>query len=390
MTTPVPMRAYRRLRGLAPRIPQYAALVAERSRARRGSRPVLALLSGVGDDNFGDEWMFEALERGMPGCHFVPLQLPGTEHWLARLGLSGSNFFSGVIVGGGTLVNKYFLARARPLLENGSPAWMLGTGVGSAGFGVAEGSADPDSWAPFLPAFRRLAVRGPLSAERLNGFGAEVVGDLALFHTPDEPEQTTGRRLLLVNISGTEGESAIGGLDDDHVAASAASAVAIFREDGWLCAPLVVHRDDEPRLEQLGHAIGGWDAPVVRVRSGEDAATAMASAGALVANRLHASALGWMFGVPTIALAYRDKTLDLASLLDASDDVVDLRVDDLAAVAKIAQKVKQSDGTAQRAIHAQALAARQRICELLASVQSEVLGLRDPTNEPAHPDGSVQ
>jgi hypothetical protein len=382
------MTMYRRLRVLVPRIPHYAGLIAGRRRAARDPRPVLALLSGIGDDNFGDEWMYEALERGMPDCRFVPLQLPGTERRLVRLGLSGPEFFTGLVVGGGTLVNRYFLDRARPLLEVGTPAWMLGTGVGSAGFGVTEGSADPDSWAPFLPSFRRLAVRGPLSVQRLEGFGAEVVGDLALFHTPDEPQPAAGRRLLLVNISGTEGENAIGGLADDHVEGMAAEAVKIFRQDGWLCAPLVVHRDDEPRLERLGHAIGGWDAPVVHVRSGEDAERAMESAGALVASRLHATVLGWMFGVPTVALAYRDKTLDLATSLNASDDVVDLRSDDLEDVARVARLVKQSDGTAQRAVHVHAVAARERIRTLLASVQSEVLDLSTTGADPARPDGS--
>jgi hypothetical protein len=365
-----------RVRAIAARGPSYVSLISARASARVGSKPVLAVLSGIGDDNFGDEWMYEALRQGLPKCRLAPLELPMTERRLAGVGLSGSKFFAGLIVGGGTLVNSYFLDRARPMLEKDSPAWMLGTGVGSAGFGVAEGAADPASWAPYLPRFRRVAVRGPLSAQRLEPVEAEVLGDLALFHTPDAPEVVAGRRTLLVNVSGTEAESNGGGLSDAHVATSAAAIVNMYRQDGWTCVPLIVHRDDAPRLVALGALVGGWDAPLVHVRTGADATRAMASAGALVANRLHATALGWMFGVPTVALAYRDKTLDLAALLGANEGVIDLRTDDLADVVDVTRLVMTSAGARERAIHARALEARERIRLLLSSVEADVLARR--------------
>jgi polysaccharide pyruvyl transferase WcaK-like protein len=354
-------------------VPQYSRLVVERTRVRISSRPALAVLSGVGDANFGDEWMFEALEQGMPGCNLVPLELPKTEARLGNIGLSGPAFFSGLIVGGGTLVNRYFLERAKPLLVSGAPAWMIGSGVGSAGFGVPEGTADSESWMPYLPSFRRVTVRGPRSAHRLAGADAQVIGDLALFHTPDLPQSIAGRHLAFVNISGTDSEAAIGGIAEDRVISSAAGAVRRLRDAGWRCAPLVVHRDDRPRLLTLGKLIGGWDEPTVHVRDGRDAAQAMASAGALVAMRLHATALGWMHGVPTVALAYRDKTLDLAEHLGASAGVVDLRVGDPGVIYRAVESIQRADSTAERAIHAKALESRSSIRALLRTVEGEVV-----------------
>src|SRR5438309_2874425 len=70
------------------RIGHHAALVAERARARVDRRPVVAVLSGTGDDNFGDEWMAAILEEGLSSCRLVNITYPVTEQRLSTLGLS--------------------------------------------------------------------------------------------------------------------------------------------------------------------------------------------------------------------------------------------------------------------------------------------------------------
>jgi polysaccharide pyruvyl transferase WcaK-like protein len=382
------MSADGRLRSVPSRLPQYARLAGRRTKVRLSMRPAVAVLSGVGDENFGDEWMFQALEQGMPRCQLVPIELPMTERRLARAGLGGPMLFSGLIIGGGTLINRYFLERVKPLLATEIPTWMIGTGVGSAGFGVSEAAADPEAWSSYLPSFRQVTVRGPRSALRLAGANPVVLGDLALFHTPAEPEQTAGRSLALVNISGTDREAAIQGLSEDDVIESASRAVRRLRGGGWRCAPLVVHRDDELRLARLGDRVGGWDGPTVRVRDDADAARAMASAGALVAMRLHAAVLGWMYGVPTVALAYRDKTHDLAEHLGADERVVDLRTSGPIAVEQMVGTVLQTDRKAEQAIRDRALLSRGAIRALLRSVESELTGTRISASGHRSTDGS--
>jgi hypothetical protein len=337
---------------------------------------VIAVLAGTGDDNFGDEWMAEALEAGLPSCRLAEITYPATERRLARLALSGPRLFSGIVVSGGTLINSYFLPRILPLIGTGIPAWAVGTGVGSAGFGVTESSAAPDGWVGPLKAFEEVAVRGPRSVARLQAAGfrkALAVGDLALAHTPDKPVTTHGSRRMLVNLSGTELEIAQGeGMPETLVLETVASALRELARSGWALVPLAMHRDDLPRLQAVGRMVGGWTGDVVVPKTSADARYAMNEAGAVIGMRLHAAALGWIHGVPTLGLAYRDKTLDFAEQIGAEDQVVDLRtVSTPQLVATINAFPGRSAGRAY-AVHRRALSCRAALLETMARIDAQL------------------
>ncbi|MEA2157513.1 MAG: hypothetical protein QOE11_3653 [Solirubrobacteraceae bacterium] len=354
------------------------AVADDRRRARADPRPVGAVLAGTGDDNFGDEWMGEALAAGLPSCRLTDVTYPATERRLGRLGLSGAPLFAGVVISGGTLINPYFLPRALGVLGDGLPAWTVGTGAGSAGFGVPEDSADPDGWVECLTRFERVTVRGPRSSARLAaaGFGhASAVGDLALAHVPDEPLRQSGSRRVLVNVSGTELEGVRGeGMAEEVVLESIGRAVRDLTGAGWAPVPLVLHRDDLPRLIVVGRIAGGWAGAPVVPRSAREAGAEMTRAGALVGMRLHAAALGWIHGVPTLGLAYRDKTLDFAEQVGAGNQVADLRTAAPAQLESAVQALVARPREQAVAVHARAITCRDALRSLLSSIDAQISG----------------
>jgi polysaccharide pyruvyl transferase WcaK-like protein len=354
----------------------HSGQIASRVRDRLSGAPVVAVLAGRGDsDNFGDEWMFEVLAKGLSDCRLVEIGHPATERRLRRMRLSGAHLFSAVVVGGGTLMNAYFLPRLVPFMAEGLPAWSVGTGVGSAGFGVRETDADPSGWVDVLPGFERVTVRGPLSRDRLGelGFGAaEVIGDLALAETPQSPLVSWESRRLVVNVAGSEKETAERGeaLPESEVVEAVAGPLGTLSEQGWEIVPFALHDDDLPRLAALGTRLGGWREAPVRVREWADVERLLRGARALLGLKLHAATLGWMCGVPTLGLAYRSKTLDLAGFLGAEDQVVDLRT---AATGDLASAVQELTTRPPEAIdepHRRALAAKRDLGALMAEINA--------------------
>jgi polysaccharide pyruvyl transferase WcaK-like protein len=276
--------------------------------------------------------MMEALEKGLPSCNLVAVTQPATERRLESLRLSGRGFFAGLVVSGGTLINQYFLRFLETVAEPGMPAWTIGTGVGSPGFGTPEAVVTLAGWVEVLERFVEVTVRGPRSSARLAqaGFpGAVPIGDLALAHTPETCGGARHSRALFVNVSGMEKERAHGeGLSEAAVIRGVARAVNALSRDGWKPVPLEMHREDVAPLDELGRRIGGWRGDRIAPMKDADVSRVMASAGAVIGMRLHAAVLGWTHGIPTIGLAYRDKTIDCAEQLDARDQVVDLRTAD--------------------------------------------------------------
>lgn len=356
------------------RLPRHGKLVQSRVRARGDGRPVVALLSGAGDANFGDEWMLELLRRGLGRCRLVPLELPRTEARLERFGLAGGGYFSAVVIGGGTIINPYFLPRLSKLVEGGTPAWALGTGVGSAGFGVSESRADPGAWSTTLARFQDLGLRGPMSVRRIGDVPARVLGDLSLLSTPHGIGEQPRPRRVLVNIGGTaaEADSGEGLLDERALLGAVASGLQDLRLTGWKLVPFVAHRDDTPRLDRLGALIEGWDEPARSPRGLGDVPSLVADAGAVVAMRLHASAVGWIWGLPTLALGYRDKTADFAAAIGADESVLDLRGAEPSDV-RVRVRMIGDGQSADPAIRASALLLKERLVEAMQLVEDGIL-----------------
>jgi hypothetical protein len=71
-------------------------------------KPRLGYIGALGDGNLGDEAMFTAAQLLYPEHQLVTLLSSWREAELASKGLSGPDFFKGVILGGGTLISPYW------------------------------------------------------------------------------------------------------------------------------------------------------------------------------------------------------------------------------------------------------------------------------------------
>ena len=344
----------------------------ERVRYASRRRPLLAVLAGTGDENFGDEWMAAALRLHLPSWQIIELLHPVVERRFARVGLSGDALFDGLLISGGTLFNEYFFERARPMLRFGLPAWSVGTGAGSAGFGVSDDDARPEVWVESLRRFDTVTVRGPISASRLTNAGVagvEAIGDLAMLHADDAPAVRYRDRCdrVLVNVSGI-GNAAQMSPREHAVLEATARGIEALRKHRWRPVPFSVHRDDLERLEALGSLIGGWTEEPIHATAATWSAARLSDVRAIVATRLHAAAVGWIYGRDVVALGYRSKVTDLALQVGAEADVIDLATDDPAWITATIADLVNRDPARADLIHARVVTCRDRQRELLAEI----------------------
>ncbi len=277
-------------------------------RLRRAAAP-MGYIGWAGHGNLGDDAMLTAAE-GLTGKRLAPILSPGRERLLGRIG-AGSERLDGVLLGGGTLINRGREAIVKFLIEQEAPLFAIGTGVGSPGFSLAEEPLDA-FWTEVLPRFRFLGVRGPRSLAKLQAAGvwnATVVGDLALASTPAEPKRDRKARRYLLNYAPdtlardrTQGAAAYAALS--HLVADLARA-------GFEPLAVAFAREDEAPLARL-LAMAECAATVHRPRDFA-AYTAFARQSSFaIGVRLHSAVFAAMCGLPTVLIAYRDKCWDFA------------------------------------------------------------------------------
>jgi hypothetical protein len=295
-------------------------------RRRRAAAPApLLYLGWLGYGNLGDEAMYDVVRERFGSAVRAPLH--------PQL-LAGDVDFDGVravVLGGGTLIGhaefrgvlEAFLA-ARP----GGPAFVLGAGVDDPLFrrdaGI-EDRGDLPAWAGLLPRLSRVAVRGERSRAILAELGvdAEVCGDLALLlrgDTAAEPQD----RVLGLNLGvawriwGNEP-----GLLLDQVVAFGRRAAA----EGWRLRLLPIWSHDVPYLAAAAQAIG--EAADLRGVPATAAAflDEVAPCRVFVGQKLHATVLAQVAGVPSVMLEYHPKCREVQASLGLERLVV--RADEL-------------------------------------------------------------
>lgn len=312
-------------------------LIRQRAALRRTGRPRLGYISGAGDSNLGDEAMLEAAHQLFPAHALVPMAYPRQEKRLERCGFSGSRFWDGIIVSGGTLINPYWWPQVKVAIDQKVPVWSLGTGVGSQGFPVPE-SIDLTPWQGILPRFTGLGLRGPLSQERLEAIGignGTVVGDLAfaLTRPPVAPQNPPCFALnVYYPVRPEHGDESFESLDE------LAQCVAGLVARGWRPVPIAMHRHDIEPTQRILDAAGVGDIPIQLLPDFDSFYRVVAPCTLLVGVRLHAAILAFCAGVPPLVLGYRDKALDFVRSVEWKEWYVPL---DKAAPGEIEAKCRR-------------------------------------------------
>jgi len=295
---------------------QNIANVKARATARITSSSRACYIGGQGDSNLGDEAMLEAARRLLPGVDLIDVVYPNQERRLARLSLSGAPFFDFAILGGGTLINHHWHEKVQTALAQGLPIFCLGTGVGSAGFGMAV-QTDAGDWKPLLQQFAGIGVRGPRSEARLRSLGlgrVEIIGDLALTLTPETlPKAGAGK--FVVNVTAPPG-------DDPGNYARVNELEGVIKKltvDGWTAVPVAMHRNDIEPLKQLMERATGKKYEILMPPTAQEFFDILTPCAFTLAVRLHAAILSCCVGVPPLMLGYRDKCLDFMESIDLEE-----------------------------------------------------------------------
>ncbi len=301
--------------------------IAQRSLLRSRRKLAVGYIGWIGHQNLGDQILFRVIKKALNDFDLIPILPAPGERMLTELGLGGRAVFQAVLLGGGTLINPPYLAVAQLVKELRLPLYSVGTGVGSSGFGMPPDSDSYEEWARVLGGSPMLAVRGPLSARRLQDSGvpdAEVIGDPALGLASDALPKFRSKRQLVINLAQEPGIEF--GTGEFRIFTDIGAIASQFLQEGGELLGVALGSHDRSTLERFRavHKLGGMRIEDHR-SSGDRLLAAIEGSTALIGVRLHSAVLACCVGVPVILLAYRSKCLDFMTSMNLDAFAIPLR-----------------------------------------------------------------
>jgi polysaccharide pyruvyl transferase WcaK-like protein len=278
----------------------------------------------VGYENLGDELLYQAHKELFPSHVLEPYRkdtvLVGE---LARI--IGRPFCDHSILGGGTLINDgVWIEKTEHLLRSGSKMFCIGTGVATPGF-EARGANDLLSrWVNALNSFEFVGVRGPLSKATLDNAGVKnviVTGDTALSLTTDDVLPHTSTGVVGLNYGDVAGNPMWG--DPARYRKELISTTKELLEEGFAVRLLPVWRDDIPSNESFVAEVNDSRCSLIEVFDSYDAySRELKKCDFFIGQKLHATIMAFMNGVPSVMIEYRPKCRDFMASLDLDQFII--------------------------------------------------------------------
>ncbi|QDT15488.1 polysaccharide pyruvyl transferase family protein [Alienimonas californiensis] len=326
----------------------------------RVPRPPLGYLGG-NRLNLGDACLYEAAVRLLGPLE--PFRPAGPFRIASRLRLPGAGRvrWRGVVLGGGTLLNDYSLARCRTAMRLGLPLHSLGTGAGSGGHNM-PGVVDLSGWRPILPHFANLGVRGPLSlrmVEELGASQAEIVGDAALAFAHERPvvPRPAVKRFGVNLVRPFK----FADYDEERLIEAGRACEELVRR-GW--EPVAVPMVDE----DVGTLERSLPASVLRRLNRVETPASPAEVfrrvqdcTVMISMRLHGAVLASCVGTPPVIVSYGDKCRDFAESMDLAPFVTPIHTLRAADVLDRVLEIDAAGETLRATIAGRAYAYRRRL-----------------------------
>ena len=282
-----------------------------------------ALYAGLAtDQNFGDWWLYRVIQAELQQFSLLPidkyLNRSTAQRFACHLWGIGLLPRCGVgVLGGGTILMPTRDYLLRPLLRGSRAHFSIGTGAKSTVEREHHRFPSTEDCKRLLESyslFRRVTVRGPLSAESLLSAGfsrpVEVVGDPFLgLYRQDRVFGSNSDRDILVNIADL-------GLTQARYWAPPGATIEGFYlrmlsdllKAGYTPQMVICSPDDRRMSNALAKRLG--------LREPKDGLSIdqieplLKSVRGVVATRLHFAIFSVLRGVPTASLNYADKHLD--------------------------------------------------------------------------------
>jgi hypothetical protein len=273
-----------------------------------GKQNIFAYYGFLGDGNFGDELVFDSARRLFHPHLLLPVRNRMPLH-LAAFARFCRARFSGLVVGGGTLIGPLWNPEFfESLAEHRVPVYVHGTGVRST-------IECQGGWKHILDGQFYGGVRGPRSVENLSAIhpDAPIAGDAAfalLNAEPDsEPQSKNG---ILINCGSHNGYPG-----DDHARKAMKGFIADACKRGVAVKFLPLHVLDLAIAQVLSKEF-----PRIKVLeipgSFEQASQHFRRAQFAVGERLHFTVTSILSGCPFLSINYSDKHEDLLASIGLS------------------------------------------------------------------------
>jgi len=275
----------------------------------RSARKIYAYYGFLGDRNYGDELVFEAAQHLFAPDLVIPIRRTMPLH--VALVAKNKSRFSGVIIGGGTLVGPGFYSQPffEDMLDLGKPVFMHGTGI-------KKQNIWHNTWKRLIKGRIFGGVRGPKSIENMAGFkdDAIAVGDaaFAMFHRVSVPADRQTQKTILINCGAHDG---FDGVEESRSGIEGFVAKAL--NDGYTVQFMPCHKFDVELALDIQKRLPAVELlPVPKLYS--EALAYFRNATFAVGERLHFTAMGMLTGCPFLSINYSAKHEDLLSSVGLS------------------------------------------------------------------------
>lgn len=287
-------------------------------------QPVLGYIGYVGYNNFGDELLFTAITRLFTAQMIAydgaaePMHRDPRYRLRKRLRmyrLLKPKLYDGVLLGGGTLINREaFLSRLQQAIGQ-YPCATLGTGVCEPQFWQqhhpqVDHMVLMQRWADSLKRVQYLSVRGPQSAQTLQSYGldAQVIGDPALSIGALRRNYRRTRRVA-VNV----GSHGIQWGEQSSITQTVQRLCFALHREGWWVEFFALNDIDWGIVTQISSAMAEAFKRPFPCTLATDIDTTLAyvqTCDLVIGQRLHATVTAHACGVPALALSYAPKCDD--------------------------------------------------------------------------------
>lgn len=281
---------------------------------------MLRYIGWLGYGNTGDEFLYKSIQNLFPKFILIPYIRTRMLFWQR---ISGTPFFQGSVLGGGTLINKRtFYFELSYVQKNYSPSFIFGTGVAHPEFWRKfNGYVDIRlKWCDLLRSASYVGVRGPISKYLLEDVGflnAEVVGDPALSLAKENYLVKKGSRHLGINIGVTRGF--LWGSEHD-ILERIVQFGKIMVKRGWKISFFPVWHEDRDYIDVAARRINSNSVDIFEdYLDISKTLEFLSSCDVFVGEKLHSVVLAHCARTPSIMLEYRPKCRDYMESMDMEE-----------------------------------------------------------------------
>lgn len=273
------------------------------------NKPIIAYYGFLGDENFGDEWVYESAINLFDECCLLPIQNHSTLS-VFLIKKVFNNRIKGIIIGGGTLIGIrfYFENYFRKLFSKKIPIYFHGTGVHAV-------KLNSSMWNLFLDEDYYGGLRGKISSKNAFNFSEKkhrYIGDAA-FSMFENMDYSGDSKKIIINI-GTHKDY----IGSTKVREELKKFVTYLKENNYSIYFLPMHVNDIFYARKLKEGI-----PEIKIlnipKSYDEAIMNFKDATFALGERLHFSVLALLSGVPMRSINYHQKHMDMLGSIDCDN-----------------------------------------------------------------------